>query len=455
MAGAILVGSLLLGSAGASLSASPAAAATAAEAPVPTTVTGEPGAAPAVDKEDLDAALEQLRLALDAHQDIRSVWDTADADRIDTAARLGAARRSLASTTAGSAQEASWTNRRDRLEQSLHDAEQVTALTLLQLSAAQEAVRVEAGAATELIAASGTEDLPAEVLLAQREVVSAATALMPQCGLPGAALSALGRSRVAAIGRSGTPVDPVLLHELAGIWARTDARAICDASQAQDTPTDLDARIIAAIPKAGPLGNERTADLQDGPQVVLASARRYARNPVLGLGLAPTDTPALSTIRTAPGPERAATGGDGPGASKQEVADLISWGTQRLGTPYSQCLGASRPSDPVCPPGTDRFGDGFFDCSGFVHAAFASIGVDTPTTTTAMQFDEEFLSHTVSTGFDDGARPGDIFLMEGHTGIVVDGGRIMHASADGLVVEPLPTWVRERTFAIVRLTSPA
>ena len=72
-----------------------------------------------------------------------------------------------------------------------------------------------------------------------------------------------------------------------------------------------------------------------------------------------------------------------------------------------------------------------------------------------MQFDEEFLSHTVSTGFDDGARPGDIFLMEGHTGIVVDGGRIMHASADGLVVEPLPTWVRERTFAIVRLTSPA
>ena len=59
-----------------------------------------------------------------------------------------------------------------------------------------------------------------------------------------------------------------------------------------------------------------------------------------------------------------------------DVLGMIDWAMTRLGTPYSQCLGVeARPQDPECPPGTNRFGAGFFDCSGFVSNAYRRIGI--------------------------------------------------------------------------------
>jgi len=47
-------------------------------------------------------------------------------------------------------------------------------------------------------------------------------------------------------------------------------------------------------------------------------------------------------------------------------------------------------------------------------------------------------------------QPGDVFLMDGHTGMYVGGGMIVHAIGRGLTFEPIPGWVANGTFAVLR-----
>jgi cell wall-associated NlpC family hydrolase len=180
-------------------------------------------------------------------------------------------------------------------------------------------------------------------------------------------------------------------------------------------------------------------------RIVLATARRYARIPGLQLGIVPLDPYANS--------DGVPQFDDGaPPLAAGDVQGMVDWAMTRLGTPYSQCLGAeARPQDPECPPGTNRFGAGFFDCSGFVSYAYRRIGVTIPTSTYAMEADRTFMATRVATGFDLAVlQPGDVFLMDGHTGMYVGGGQIVHASGGGLTLEPIPRWVAHATFAVLR-----
>jgi len=110
----------------------------------------------------------------------------------------------------------------------------------------------------------------------------------------------------------------------------------------------------------------------------------------------------------------------------------------------------------VCPPGTNRFGNGFFDCSGFVSAAYAHIGVVIPTSTYAMAADERFMAKTISDHVDlPNMLPGDIVLNPGHVALYVGNGTVIHATGSGLTMQPLPGWVRNATIAVLRPLPPA
>jgi len=57
----------------------------------------------------------------------------------------------------------------------------------------------------------------------------------------------------------------------------------------------------------------------------------------------------------------------------------------------------------------------------------------------------------VATTFDpEILRTGDVFLMDGHTGIYVGEGFILHARNAGLTLERIPAWVANATYAILR-----
>ena len=406
---------------------------------------------PAVTGELIDRLLEAHRGDLALVGEARSIWDTTDADRIDTAARLDAARASLLSIDAGSSQHRTRSLRVERLEGSLRAAEELTARSFLGLLAAHQAARSSEGAANTAIEATGTPDLPGGALLAYREAAAFAAATLPACAVTGATLAALGRTLRGALGAAVSGLGSDTLHRMVLATSVHDAAILCADDTSLATVDGLTAavgsRLEADRPAAvSPDPDARRAPDDGGVLTVLAAARRYARNTVLGLGV-----PADAAIPADHTPSTATRFVVSP-----QIEQLLSWGSDRLGTPYSQCLGTQhRPLDPICPPGTDRFGNGFFDCSGFVSAAFGSIGIEIPATTEAMQDDAGFLSRTVATSFDGSVLPGDIFLMEGHTGIVLDDGEIMHAFTDGLVIEPLPNWVREHTFAIVRIAPPA
>jgi cell wall-associated NlpC family hydrolase len=219
--------------------------------------------------------------------------------------------------------------------------------------------------------------------------------------------------------------------------ATTTATLLCRGDAALDTAVALD-RAVDLL-------------LGDSPQtnVALGAARRYARTEGLDLGTVPPDpraglsdgSPQFDTSDTtlAPG----------------DVLGMIDWAMTRLGTPYSQCLGVeARPQDPECPPDTNRFGQGFFDCSGFTLSAYRRIGIAIPPTTYAMEADPAFMATQVADHIDLSVmEPGDIFLMDGHTGMYVGGGMIIHAIGAGLTYEPVPSWVANATFAVLRPAS--
>lgn len=180
-------------------------------------------------------------------------------------------------------------------------------------------------------------------------------------------------------------------------------------------------------------------------EAILGSARQSARSDDLGLGSVPTDpiqTAAMTLLLETP-----------PDSSLMSSIDyVLAWARLRLGTPYSQCQGLDlRPDDPVCPPGTNRFGSGFFDCSGFVSAAYAAVGIALPTTTDAMAIDADFGSSKISDEFDpDLDQPGDVLLMDGHVALSAGNSVIIHTSGGQLTEEPLPTWVRNGVLGVYR-----
>jgi cell wall-associated NlpC family hydrolase len=181
-------------------------------------------------------------------------------------------------------------------------------------------------------------------------------------------------------------------------------------------------------------------------EAILGSARQIARTTEIGLGKVPLDPrvrTALEYLETSPF--------DGESLESAR-ATLIAWSQLRLGTPYSQCLGVDiRPEDPECPPGTNRFGKGFFDCSGYVSTAYASIGIAIPTTTDAMLLHEGFGQFKVSDEYsEENDLAGDVLLMDGHVALSLGNGSIIHASGGQLTEEPLPAWVRNGVLGVYR-----
>ena len=348
----------------------------------------------------------------------------------------------------------------------------------------------ETGAkADQAIADTGARDLPAVAYIAYRDAAAGAGVAHPACKLSAAVLAGVGRissghgrnqgSTLDHLGR----VDPPLRGIRGGRAADTDQGTIDGdpgsdravgpmqlspatwAAHATDgdgdgtaNPDDLfdasatTAEVLCAPGTAldtfVPLDRATRALLGESQQstVALGTARRYARTTELDMGQVPADpranagdgSPQFDTSDTnfAPG----------------DVLGMIDWAMTRLGTPYSQCLGIeARPQDPECPPGTNRFGAGFFDCSGFVSSAYRRIGIAVPATTYAMEADPRFMATQVSDDIDLSVmEPGDVFLMDGHTGMYVGGGMIIHAISAGLTYEPVPGWVANGTFAVLR-----
>jgi len=366
-------------------------------------------------------------------------------------------------------------------------------------SALEEATRAHADALTsaddagakadKAIADTGARDLPAVAYIAYRDAAYAADLAHPECRLSAAVLAGIGRISSGHGRNQGSTIDHLgrvdpLLRGLRGrrtpdtdqgtidgdeggdravgpmqltpaTWvafatdgdgdgvispdnlfdaARTTAEVLCAPNTHLDTFAPLD-RAVGTL-----LGESQQST------VALGTARRYARTAELDMGKVPEDP-------------RAAAGDGSPqfdtsdtNLAPGDVLGMIDWAMTRIGTPYSQCLGVDvRPQDPECPPGTNRFGAGFFDCSGFVSSAFKRIGIGIPATTYAMEANPTFMATQVADHIDlKVMQPGDVFLMDGHTGLYVGGGMIIHAIGGGLTYEPVPGWVANGTFAVLR-----
>ena len=304
-----------------------------------------------------------------------------------------------------------------------------------------ETVRSEReGEADAALSSAGAGDLPAISYLAYRAAADEVNDADPNCRLPAAVLAAIGRVRwrhgwqsavitplVVTDGESGAPRGPYdIQRAITPIAAR-----LCGFGGSLDQ----------AAPLATAVRNTEPDPIK--ADIVLAVARRYSRTAGLELGEVADNVTEIATVPLLDDSGPLPTG---------DIAGMVAWGRTRVGTPYSQCLGADvRPQDPVCPPGTNRFGRGWFDCSGFVSAAYRKIGIVVPSTTMAMDADERFMATQVATTFDPGVlRIGDVFLMDGHTGLYIGDGFILHARDAGLTLERIPAWVANATYAILR-----
>ena len=282
--------------------------------------------------------------------------------------------------------------------------------------------------------------------LAYKRAADEANAADPDCRLSGAVLAGIGRVKW----RHGRPTGPTAQLAVAAP-APEDPQGPYDLQRAS---APIAARLCegtGSLDTFAPLQRGVWEMQRDSAQVriILAAAQRYSRIPGVDLGVVPVDPYQVS--------DGIPQFDDGsPPLFPGDVAGMMDWAITRVGTPYSQCLGPeARPQDPICPPGTNRFGAGFFDCSGFVSSAYRKIGITVPTTTYAMEADPAFMALKVADRLDPTLLlPGDVFLMDGHTGLYAGGGMIIHASGGGLNLERIPAWVAHGTFAVLRPTIP-
>jgi hypothetical protein len=379
--------------------------------------------------------------------------------------------------------------RLETTEKALDNREKVRAKAeadhLEAIAAADEA----GGAADAAIGETGARDLSAIAYIAYRDAAAQANDADPACELPAAVLAGLGRISSGHGRNQGSApdhlgrVDPPLrglrggrsadtdggtidgdagadravgpMQLLPAAWAEAAVDGDGDGASDPDNLFDATATTAAVLCRGDDaldtaLALDRAVGqlLGDTPQtnVALGVARRYARTDGLDLGEVPPD-PRAGLSDGSPQFDISDTALE-PG----DVLGMIDWAMTRLATPYSQCLGIeARPQDPECPPGTNRFGNGFFDCSGFTLNAYRRIGIAIPATTYAMEADSRFMATMVADRIDlPVMEPGDIFLMDGHTGMYVGGGMIVHAIGIGLTYEPVPRWVANGTFAVLR-----
>lgn len=343
--------------------------------------------------------------------------------------------------------------------------------------------------ADQALADAGATDLPAVAYLAYRNAAVATSSSRPGCNVSAAVLAGIGRISSGHGRNLGSGIDELgrvspALRGLQGLRTADTDQGTVDGDAGADRavgPMQLAPAVWTAFARDGdgdgradpddlydaalttgaalcswgtPLDRFDTLDaavgalLGEGQQstVVLGAARRYARTAGLDMGEVPSDP------RVVVGDGSMQFDADGALLAAGDVQGMIDWAMTRLGTPYSQCLGPDyRPQDPVCPPGTNRYGSGFFDCSGFVSHAYRSIGIVVPATTYAMEADATFMATKVSDRIDlKVMQPGDVFLMDGHTGMYVGGGMIVHAIGRGLTYEPVPSWVANGTIAVLR-----
>jgi cell wall-associated NlpC family hydrolase len=131
----------------------------------------------------------------------------------------------------------------------------------------------------------------------------------------------------------------------------------------------------------------------------------------------------------------ASTAGGGEAAGEGEAAEAVSWALAQLGTPYR--WGGE--------------GNGGFDCSGLVQAAFAAAGVHLPR---VAQDQYDAGPHLPR---DAPLLPGDLVFFGSsgqavdHVGIVVRPGEMVDAPHTGAVVRVEPIW----TADFVGATRPA
>ena len=393
----------------------------------------------------------------------------------------------------------------DKAQRDVHRAAQDVADTTSARDKELEATTRADDAADRAIAATGATDLPAVAYDAYLQAADTANQESPSCKLPASLLAGIGRiasNHGRALGSSVDPlgeVSPALrglrldgrtgangtipdtdggaidgdpkvdravgpMQLLPRTWAALGADADGNGTADPDNLFDASlttARMLcqsgASLDGYAGLVKALYAYSQDGAQVdaVLAVARRYGSTRDLDMGVIPPDPQASAASDGTPQFDPG-----GPSLPAFDIGAMLAWAQTRLGTPYSQCLGPeARPQDPVCPLGTNRFGAGFFDCSGFVSTAYRKIGIAIPTTTYAMAADARFMGTKVADRLDlHVAQPGDVFLMNGHTGLYVGGGMIIHAIGRGLTLEPVPAWVANGTFALLRpiqLANPA
>lgn len=393
----------------------------------------------------------------------------------------------------------------DRAQRAVHQAAQDVASTTATHDEALKAATAADGAADKAIAATGAADLPSVAYDAYLRAAQQVDQESPSCKLPASLLAGIGRmasDHGQAMGSSVDPlgqVSPALrglrldgrtgpsgtlpdtdggridgdpkvdravgpMQLLPSTWAALGADA--DGNGKADPDNLFDASLTTArmlcqggatLDSYAGLVKAVYAYSADGAQVdaVLAVARRYGSTRGLDMGTIPPDPQASAASDGTPQFDPG-----GPSLPAYDIGAMLAWAQTRLGTPYSQCLGPdARPQDPVCPLGTNRFGAGFFDCSGFVSTAYRKIGIAVPTTTYAMAADPRFMGTKVADRLDlQVAQPGDVFLMNGHTGLYVGGGMIIHAIGRGLTLEPVPAWVANGTFALLRpieLANPA
>lgn len=353
------------------------------------------------------------------------------------------ARRAMVNEAAESAEAAEEAFEQARREREATD--RAFANAEVERAAAESERNTQETAADQALAAVGAVDLPAVAYLAYRRAATTANEADPDCRLSGAVLAGIGRvkwrhgrptgptaSLAVAAPKAGDPLGPYDLERASA----PVAAALCSGATALDSFGSLQAAVN---------GYDRTTRVD----IVLAAARRYTRIPGVDLGTVPADPYVLND-----GVPQFDDGTVPLGVG--DVAGMLDWAFTRIGTPYSQCLGPeARPQDPICPEGTNRFGAGFFDCSGFVANAYRRIGVRIPPTTYAQEADPTFMATKVADRLDPAVLlPGDIFLMDGHTGMYAGNGAIIHADGRGLTLEPIPGWVAHATFAVMRPVDP-
>ena len=173
--------------------------------------------------------------------------------------------------------------------------------------------------------------------------------------------------------------------------------------------SSADAAADYAVSSADPAAEDPAGDYTDGPASGPAYTARHAAPGAPATeygfgGAASVQTTTASTDHY---------GGDDDGTTAGEVAARAA--LTRLGAPY--VYGATGPSA--------------FDCSGLVQWAWAQAGVSIPRTT----YEQARLPEV-----DGSLQPGDLVLYydDGHVGMYVGDGLVVHAPAEGDVVKTSP-----------------